>query len=254
MSDAADAIARELDRWVEAGMVARLWLRDDDAIAPTPALDALLAHVEAFRIPLLLAVIPASAQAELAARIAPHALVTPAQHGWAHANHAPTGQKNCEFGATRPLAAALADIVAGKARMAALFGVAASPIFVPPWNRIAPDVARALPGLGFTGLSTFGPAQFADAPGLAEINAQVDIIDWKGGRKGRPFAELAQDVAARLASARQGGGGAIGILTHHLVHDAAATAFLHRFSRIVGDHPAALWVDADEISPVRPIG
>ena len=247
MSEAADLIVRELDLCGEAGTLARFWLRDDDAIEPTPALDAFIAHVEAFRIPLLLAVIPAHAKAGLAARIAPHALIKPAQHGWSHANHSPQGQKPCEFGATRPLNLAIADIAAGKARMRELFGAATSPVFVPPWNRIAADVARALPGLGFTGLSTFGPAQFGDVAGLAEVNTHVDIIDWKGGRKGRPFIDLAREVAASLSSERlaaeRTGGGAIGILTHHLVHDAAANAFLHRFCRIVGDHPAAIWVD-----------
>ena len=35
-------LAVELDRWEEAGRIARLWWRDDDAVASTPRLDRLL--------------------------------------------------------------------------------------------------------------------------------------------------------------------------------------------------------------------
>ena len=37
-----DALARELDAWGEAGAVATLWWRDDDAVADTPTLRRLL--------------------------------------------------------------------------------------------------------------------------------------------------------------------------------------------------------------------
>jgi hypothetical protein len=35
-------LVAELDRWGETGHVASLWWRDDDAVAPTPVLTALL--------------------------------------------------------------------------------------------------------------------------------------------------------------------------------------------------------------------
>ena len=41
MAEWPDLIA-ELDRWEEAGQVATLWWRDDDAVAPTARLDRLL--------------------------------------------------------------------------------------------------------------------------------------------------------------------------------------------------------------------
>ena len=47
----------ELNRWQEAGRVATLWWRDDDAVAPSRALERLVSV--AGRIPLALAVIPA---------------------------------------------------------------------------------------------------------------------------------------------------------------------------------------------------
>lgn len=37
-----DRLAAELDRWDAAGRRATFWWRDDDAVAPTPALDACL--------------------------------------------------------------------------------------------------------------------------------------------------------------------------------------------------------------------
>ena len=36
----------ELDRWQEAGKTARFWLRDDDAIEPTPQLERFLVLAE----------------------------------------------------------------------------------------------------------------------------------------------------------------------------------------------------------------
>jgi hypothetical protein len=57
-------LAAELDRWEKAGRVADLWWRDDDAVAATPQLDALL-HL-AGEVPVALAVIPALARPELA--------------------------------------------------------------------------------------------------------------------------------------------------------------------------------------------
>ena len=50
----------EFDRWADQGLTATLWWRDDDAIAPTPALDRLLDA--AGPVPLTLAVIPALAE------------------------------------------------------------------------------------------------------------------------------------------------------------------------------------------------
>ena len=52
------AFSNELDRWQEAGRTAAFWWRDDDAIAPTAALDRLAATGAG--IPKTLAVIPAS--------------------------------------------------------------------------------------------------------------------------------------------------------------------------------------------------
>ncbi|TIT57545.1 MAG: polysaccharide deacetylase, partial [Mesorhizobium sp.] len=52
-------LVEELARWQRAGRKAEFWLRDDDAVDPTPALDRLLDLTRQFAVPVTLAVIPA---------------------------------------------------------------------------------------------------------------------------------------------------------------------------------------------------
>src|SRR6185437_7317815 len=92
-------LVAELDRWREAGRVAPLWWRDDDATAPTAELARLLALADAA--PLALAVIPAGAGPDLAAALAGRPRVAVLQHGWRHADHAAIGKKS-EYPQERP--------------------------------------------------------------------------------------------------------------------------------------------------------
>lgn len=242
--DGWDTLRRELDQWQAQGMTARLWLRDDDAVAATPALERLIALARRWQAPVLLAVIPARATPQLAQRLADEPLITPCQHGFAHANHAWPGEKKSELGRQRPLADAADDLRRGKDRIAALFGAPALPILVPPWNRIAPDITAALPRLGFRILSTFGPPLPAPPPGLAQLNCDLDIIDWRNERGCVPFAALNARLAALLAQARGRGGAPVGALTHHLAQDAAAWSYLDALMERVQAHPAAQWLPA----------
>src|SRR6185503_10933091 len=82
-----DALDAELERWRAAGRVATFWWRDDDAVTDTPALRRLLELRASLDVPLALAVIPANADAALAALVPPEVAVL--QHGFAHRNHAP---------------------------------------------------------------------------------------------------------------------------------------------------------------------
>ena len=104
------ALALELDRWSAAGRTIRLWLRDDDAVAPSPALDRLSDLAERFTAPVLLAVIPMLAQPSLATALRGVPLLRPCQHGASHLNHAPTSSKKSEFGAEREATDVDADI------------------------------------------------------------------------------------------------------------------------------------------------
>lgn len=220
------ALADELARWRDAGLSPRLWLRDDDAVAPTPALERLItlsAHCQA---PVLLAVIAQPAQPALAERLADVALFTPCQHGYAHRNHAGAGERAVELGGARGLEVIAHDLAAGQQRLIALFGDRLSRILVPPWNRIDAHLAGRLPALGFATLSTFGPPRFDGIAGLGELNCHVDLIDWRGGRVGKSPARLERELVSAFALARAEGGRAVGFLTHHLAHDAQAWASL----------------------------
>ncbi|MCJ2066671.1 glycosyl transferase family 28 [Methylobacterium sp. J-088] len=209
-----------------------LW-RDDDTVTATPALDRLLALAEAHNAPLLLAAIPAGIEPALGRRLETAPEVSVAVHGLAHRNHAPPGMKAAEFGPGRPLSALVADAAAGL--RIARERVPEShllPVFVPPWNRLAPALASALPELGYRGLSAV-PA--APIPGLRRIDATLDPIDWRGSRALRDpeamLAALADDIARRPERP-------IVLLTHHLGQDEAVWSFIEQLFAVLLKHPA----------------
>jgi predicted glycosyltransferase len=208
----------------DAGRPLHFWWRDDDAIAPTSALDRLLAMARGYRVPLALAVIPAAAQPALAERLKGEPAVHVLVHGFRHDNHAPPGEKKAEFGPHRPLDALLADAGAALSPLRAGFAEQLVPAFVPPWNRLSPALIPVLPGLGFRGLSTFG--RQGAAPNLVIANTHCDPIDWHGGRglvdEGKLLARLITHFAEAPAEAP------VGLLTHHLVQDEVVWDFCER--------------------------
>ncbi|QYK41183.1 MAG: polysaccharide deacetylase family protein [Paracoccaceae bacterium] len=231
----ADMLRRVLDGAAERGLTADLWLRDDDAVVPTDALDRLLA----LGVPVTVAAIPAPSGADLARRLAAQPGVAVAVHGWRHTNHAAAGEKAQELGAHRPAATVAGDLAAGFSHLSSLHGPRFVPMLVPPWNRISPDVVATLPRLGFRALSVFGP----NRPGvLPQVNTQVDIIDWRGTRGGRPADALMAETARAVQA-----GGPVGILSHHLVHDGAAWAFLDALVAATRDHPGCRWLTGHDL-------
>ncbi len=235
-------VVEALERAHGAGRTIEIWLRDDDAVAVTDALDRLADLCLKVGMPILLAVIPARAEQDLAPWIADHSAVTPCQHGFAHINHAAPGSKACELGGTRDIAAVVEELACGRVWLQSLFGARLSDILAPPWNRIAPAVIPHLPGLGFTALSAFGPPPLAVEAVLPRLNCDLDIVDWRRDRVGRE----AQDVAARLAELIDAGDARpIGLLTHHLAHDATAWAVLEEMLALLRGHPAAAFIAAD---------
>ena len=241
-------LSRELARWAEAGRTASLWLRDDDAVAITPQLERLVQLCESYRVPALLGVIPTEAKEELAAYLSAKPLFEVAVHGFSHKNHAPAGTKKQEFPVQRNRDQIEKELTAGRLRLHALFGPRLAGIFVPPWNRIDADVAASLPRIGFRALSAFGrKSLFPTHAPLIEINVDLDIIDWRGTRGGHDPASLAAQLAAQLAWARRNDRCAVGILTHHLVHDATAWRFLEElFARTVS-HTSVSWTGANQL-------
>jgi hypothetical protein len=256
LSQVLHDLGAELDRWLALGRPVRLWMRDDDAIAPSPALDRLAALAERFHLPVLLAVIPMLASPALAVDLATKPLLLPCQHGAWHRNHAADGAKKAEFGAGRPVTAIEADLREGRQRLSELFGPGLLPVFVPPWNRIDMDVACRLKAFGFTGLSCFRGFRIADPDGLVLANTDLDIMDWQGGRIGRSFEAMAAELTRTLAARRDSSdvAPAIGLLLHHRDHDVAGWLALEQLLSVLTAHAAIRPTDprsifAGEVAP-----
>ncbi|MBO9126859.1 MULTISPECIES: polysaccharide deacetylase family protein [unclassified Rhizobium] len=232
----------ELDRWQAVGKAARLWLRDDDAIEPTPALEQLLKLTKDANVPLTLAVIPASTGEALAARLADERQVMVALHGWSHTNHAGPDEKKQELGAHRAPEVVLGELRDGFAILQRLFGPRFISMLVPPWNRINGALIAELPALGLETLSVYGAAK-AGSP-IRLLNTHVDIMNWHGIRGGRPHDELIADMVRELRARFDHDAEPIGILTHHLVHDETAWAFLADLLAETSAHPAVAWKSA----------
>ena len=235
----------ELAKWQAQALHLPLWWRDDDAIAPTAQLDQLSALARKLALPVHLAVIPATAEPELARYVAEHPELIPVVHGWAHQNRAAGGQKKCEFPDQRPTQESLGDMQQGLTRLQKLFGSRLVAMFVPPWNRISSELLPALPGLGFAALSTFTPRKKPlAAPGLAQINTHLDPIDWKRTRSLVAPERLIAQVCDQLRARREGTADntePYGILTHHLVHDAGIWEFSEALITRLMMGPGQVW-------------
>jgi hypothetical protein len=235
----------EMAHWQAAGLSLPLWWRDDDAIAPTPQLQRLSDLSDRLGLSVHLSVIPAEADADLARFVQNRPQIVPIVHGFAHRNHAPSGQKKTEFGDHRPVHSALNDARVGVARLQDLFGSRLRPIFVPPWNRIDPGVVQGLAPLGYRALSTFKPRTAPTAaPGLEQINTHLDPIHWRGSRSLAPAADLIAQVAQDLRDRRSGVADnrePYGILTHHLVHDEPIWSFTETLITRLLAGPTTSW-------------
>jgi hypothetical protein len=240
----------ELDRWEEAGRVAPLWWRDDDAVARTPALDRLFAI--AGRTPLALAVIPADVVREFSATLDFYPQVTVLQHGWCHANRV-TGRdagKKSEYPAERHPVDVADELDEGRQRLRSLFGSRALPVFVPPWNRFSDRFVPLLGEVGFTAISQMAPRKAPPSYGVAAIDVHLDVVAWHEGRRFIGEADALGRLVAELSLRRETcDAGATGVLTHHLVMDSATEDFLSRLIETVATHRAAYWADMRELMP-----
>jgi hypothetical protein len=258
--DAWDAAAwqelrSELDRWPHGA--ATFWWRDDDAGAGGAAFDRLLALVEAHAAPVALAVVPVWLDESVAAVIrAGPAGLRVVQHGYAHRNHEPpapdgTRGKPAELGGARDTDAALAELAAGWARLASLVPTRLRPALVPPWNRITAAVRLALPGAGYRVLSTFGARPTpTPAARLREVNAHVDPIQWRAGKRfGGPAWTLDQ-IRRHLTDRREGRADPAeptGLLTHHRDLAPPAWTCLDSLLGHLRAHPAVAFPPLDRL-------
>jgi hypothetical protein len=234
-------LRRELDRWTEADMRLPIWWRDDDAVRPTPELDRLARLSRGAGLPVYLAVIPRDCDPALADYIVDAGCFVPVQHGWSHISYAPQGMKNAEFGAHRPVDVMRDDLRRGRDRMAELFNGATLPMFVPPGNRISPEMVATLPAEGFRTLSTYKPRKAArPAPGLTQNNTHLDPINWRGDRDLVPPEQLERHIVRQLKDRREGradNAEAYGLLTHHLVHSEAVWDWTAAFLVLLAEAP-----------------
>lgn len=250
MTESRNRALQEIARRARIGQPVTFWLRDDDAVVPTTALDRLLALADRLALPLLLAVIPAPAGDSptgkaLVERLAHCAGVDIAVHGWSHQSHARAGEKKQELDPWRPASDVHDELRRGLVHLQALHGARVLPLLVPPWNRIA---AGLLPGLGadgYTALSTYGPVR--PVAGLKQLNSTLDIMNWKGGRVGHSASALWDMLAARLSA----GDTRIGLLSHHLVHDETVWEALAEVLEAVAG-AGAQWESARQILSVMP--
>jgi hypothetical protein len=239
----------ELRRWRAAGRTARLWWRDDDASGSATALDRQLLDrlVELSRLtatPLALAVVPVGELSGLAMRLDGAELVSVTQHGVDHQNRR-EGPAAGEFPydwSQRQIADALA---AGWSRLATL--PRALKVFVPPWNDVHPRLERALGAGGYAGWSANG---LVSASGTCpRLDVHLDLMRWRGGPRFRGAGKLSAGLAAELRRRRRTGlwEAPIGLLSHHLAHDAAAWSFLDDFLRWSAAQPELSWVSLPEL-------
>lgn len=236
-----------LQRMTDASRSARLWLRDDDAIEPTPAVDRLLDLTRQASVPLCLAVIPAFTGAALAGRLQAEAHTSVTVHGWSHENHAAGHGKKRELGADRPPEIVLGELRDGFDKLQALYPIRLDPVLVPPWNRIDAALLPQLPALGFRAVSVYGAAN-SESP-IALVNTHVDIMDWLGARGCRPHAELVGLLVSELESRIAGSDEPIGLLTHHLVHDEACWDFMAKLFEATADSHAVRWLPLRDLLP-----
>ncbi|HEY1259765.1 MAG TPA: polysaccharide deacetylase family protein [Stellaceae bacterium] len=240
-------LEEELELWEETGRVATLWWRDDDATVASGPLDRLLALADG--VPLALAVIPATAEAGLAWRLARTPLVALLQHGWCHLDHA-TDRKKSEFPPGRPSDAVAADLVAGRARLGELFGATSLAVLAPPWNRFDDGFLPLLADCGIGAISRVKPRPTAwPVPGVLAVNVHVDLVAWRGDRgfigEEAALGGIVEHLRGRRLD-RFDCDEPTGILTHHLVQDERTAAFLARLLAMTRGHRAARWLDARE--------
>jgi hypothetical protein len=244
---ATDRLRATLDRLAESGRTAALWWRDDDLERPTPELAALLAELGGFGI------VPGLAA--VAGRLVPEAVDAAGDgrllvHGWHHQNYSEPGTKRSEYGPERAPEVRLREIAGAWRRLRALAGERALPCFVPPWNRIGDDLPGRLGETGIRVLSGFASRRRRPvAAAVPRLDTHVDLIDWRGGRGPLPAAAVAAALDACLRAAETPDGrespvdGPIGILSHHLVTDAAGWAGWRPLLAALAGHPAVRWLD-----------
>jgi len=189
-----------------------LFVRDDDVGWADDRLWRLLDLLAEHELPVDLAVIPMELSPRAARELCIRSESAPGmvswhQHGFAHANHEPTGRKH-EFGPSRARWVQRRDVDEGQGRLRDLLGNS-DPIFTPPWNRCTATTGQCLVELGFEALSRESRAASIAIPGLVELPVNIDwFAHHKGVRLNRTeFGKLLAGVIKRSMR--------VGLMLHH---------------------------------------
>ena len=170
-------------------------------------------------------------------------------HGYAHVDHAADGERKTEYSAVRSV-----DEVEREWRDAINlidqhYGCRALPVFVPPWNRIAPTLETRLANIGFVGFSGLGARATAIAHQLAVANVHVDLFDSRRGAF-RGCDAVLTGIVQHLRAKRTGEHDRTeptGVMTHHLVLDADCWSFLRQLFDSTTGRGDVRWCAAPEI-------
>jgi predicted deacetylase len=171
-------------------------------------------------------------------------------HGFAHRNHARAGHAKCEFGGDRAVQDIVADLSAGLASLRLSFGKTLLPVIVPPWNRMSPGTVALLPGIGFKGLSTWKPRICArPVQGIVQVNAHLDLIDWRRGKVVKDEALVAGLLLRKLRwrrEHRERASEPLGLLTHHELWNRDKEKLVVQILSATRGHPAVKWLKAEQ--------
>jgi hypothetical protein len=250
-------VSRELDGFAAQGLKVRFWVRDDDACEASAPLERLHELATRYGITIGLAIIPAKVRQSLPTfMLKQGGRFHPMCHGWQHINHAPAGHKPAEFGEGRPAAAAIRDAQSALSAFRTHFS-GYDAVFVPPFGRISRAVTRALPAIGFAGVSV-GPGwlerKLSYLPPLAvrvptirmprrsipRLDVQIDPIDWRRGTAHSADA-ICRAIVRTLRPRRMGflpSDAPVGLVTHHLAHDESIWAVCNDAMDILREHRA----------------
>jgi len=250
--EAANELTRELDAYTNAGLVAELWWRDDDAAEPCVGLDRLMALSDTYVVPCGLATVPERTGEPLRKSVSGSSHVWILQHGFAHRNHAPSGSGAWELGLHRPATEVLEELRSGMTKLTQLFKERFVPVVVPPWNKIDPELLPYLPVMGYRGLSaSYRKSRPVPPDGLRVADAHCDVLSWKD--KAARFAGAERCVADIVEHLKEKRTGAIDaaeptcVLTHHLEMDGEAWAFMDALLSLTMPHPSVRWLSPADI-------
>lgn len=240
-------LEEELDTWCRQENRCRLWWRDDDLIAYTPALSLMHSLAEEFNIDVLVAVIPSQMSQNLGRDTSGMYRFGFCQHGFSHHNHSVQGLANNEYPLSRDRTEVEMEIFSGHQMLKQQFGQRLLPFFVPPWNRYPTEFASALHGVGCAAISQYGQHDCRNFDGLLRIDTHIDIVDWSNAPRFLPAHESTL-LGVLIESLRQQRlldvkfSNPLGVLTHHRAMDGEAWRFMRRLFRLTRRMPCVDWL------------